>query len=127
MGSPTAEVPMRGVGGINVQGGSYPAGIWGAYMKEALADQPAIPFPQPDFSLIPGGQQIGSPPSPTSSVPPSSTPSSSTPPTSTGPSIPRPDITRPPRPTIPDTQPRTTVTRQQYCYTNPRTSSTVCR
>ena len=127
MGSPKAEVPMRGVGGINVQGGSYPAGIWGAYMKDALAGQPAIPFPEPDYSLIPGGQQIGSPPSPTSvptSVPSSST---STPTSTPGPSVPRPDITRPPRPTVPDTQPRTTVTRQPRCYVNPRTSSTVCR
>jgi len=125
MGSPTAEVPMRGVGGINVQGGSYPAGIWGAYMKAALSGQPAIPFPQPDYSLIPSASQIGSPPSPTSSVPASST-SSSTPPTSLGgPSIPT--ITRPPRPTVPPTEPRTVPPREPRCYTNPRTSSTICR
>jgi penicillin-binding protein 1A len=126
MGSPTAEVPMRGVGGINVQGGSFPAGIWGAYMKAALAGQPAIPFPQPDYSLIPGAQQIGSPPSPTSSVPPTSTPTS----TSTSlpvPTVPVPGVTRPPRPTVPPTEPRTVPTRQPRCYTNPRTSSTVCR
>src|SRR5437763_5999980 len=40
MGSPTAEVPMHNVGGISVQGGSYPAAIWGAYMKAALQGQP---------------------------------------------------------------------------------------
>jgi penicillin-binding protein 1A len=124
MGSPTAEVSMRGVGGINVQGGSYPAGIWGAYMREALAGQPAIPFPEPDYSLIPGAQQIGSPPTSTS-VPTSSTSSTSTSTSLPGPTLP-PDITRPTRPTI-TTQPRTTVTRQPRCYVNPRTSSTVCR
>ena len=125
MGSPTAEVSMRGVGGINVQGGSYPAGIWGAYMKEALAGQPAIPFPAPDYSLIPGAQQIGSPPTSTS-VPTSVTSSSTSTPTSTVPAVLPPDITRPTRPTI-TTQPRTTVTRQPRCYVNPRTSSTICR
>jgi penicillin-binding protein 1A len=125
MGSPTAETPMHGVGGINVQGGSYPAGIWGAYMREALAGQPSIPFPSPDPSLIPSAKQIGSPPTSTS-VPASSTSSSSTSSTTPGPSIPRPDITRPTRPTF-DTQPRPTVTRAPRCYLNPRTSSTVCR
>jgi penicillin-binding protein 1A len=128
MGSPTAEVPMRGVGGINVQGGSYPAGIWGAYMKDALAGQPAVPFPPPDYSLIPGAQQIGSPPSPTSSVPATSTPATSTPPTSLlTPTIPPPDFSIPSRPTVPPTEPRTVPTRQPYCYTDPRTSSTICR
>jgi penicillin-binding protein 1A len=128
MGSPTAETPMRGVGGINVQGGSYPAGIWGAYMKDALAGQPAIPFPQPDYSLIPGAQQIGSPAVPTSSVPSVTTPPTSTPPTSLStPTITRPNIVIPPRPTFPNTEPRTVPTRQPRCYTNPRTSSTICR
>jgi hypothetical protein len=51
-------------------------------------------------------------------VPPTSTP---------GQSVPRPDITRPPRPTVPPTEPRTVPTRAPRCYTNPRTSSTVCR
>jgi len=128
MGSPTAEVPMRGVGGINVQGGSYPAGIWGAYMKDALSGQPSIPFPQPDFSLIPGGQQVGSPSSPASSVPGTSTPSTSTPPTSASiPTITRPNFSIPTRPTEPPTEPRTVPTRQPRCYQDPRTQSTVCR
>src|SRR5207248_5462806 len=97
MGSPTAEVPMRGVGGINVQGGSYPAGIWGAYMREALAGQPAIPFPQPDYSLIPSASQIGTV-GPTTSLGPTRTtsPSTTTPETIVEPSIP--EITRPTRP-----------------------------
>jgi membrane peptidoglycan carboxypeptidase len=125
MGSPTAEVPMRGVGGINVQGGSYPAGIWGAYMRAALAGQPTIPFPQPDYSLIPSASQIGSPPSPTTTGPTSSTSTST--PTSVPPTIQGPGITRPPRPTVPPTEPRTVPTREPRCYTNPRTSSTVCR
>ncbi|MBV8295384.1 MAG: hypothetical protein JO085_00995, partial [Acidimicrobiia bacterium] len=133
MGSPTAEVPMRDVGGINVQGGSYPAGIWGAYMTAALADQPAIPFPEPDYSLIPGAQQIGSPASPTTIVPSPSTTGTSTPPTSSpgGPQgMPQgsgPNGSFPSRDTEPPTEPRTVPTRQPRCFTNPRTSSTFCR
>jgi membrane peptidoglycan carboxypeptidase len=102
---------MKGVGGINVQGGSYPATIWGAYMREALADQPALPFPEPDYSLIPGATQIGSPPTSTS-LPTSSTSSTSTPTSTPGPTVTRPDVTRPTRPDI-STQPRPTVTRYQ--------------
>jgi len=131
MGSPKAEVPMTNVGGISVQGGSYPAQIWGAYMKDALAGQPAIPFPQPDYSLIPGAQQIGSPPSPSTSLGPSTsapTATSTPPPSIVNPgTIPIPQITRPPRPTVPPTEPRTVPTRQPRCYTNPRTGSTICR
>ena len=129
MGSPTAEVPMRDVGGINVQGGSYPAGIWGAYMTAALADQPAIPFPEPDYSLIPGAQQIGSPASSTTIVPSSPTTETSTPPTSSlpGSDNTNPGFSIPSRPTEPPTEPRTVPTRQPRCFTNPRTSSTICR
>jgi penicillin-binding protein 1A len=47
MGDPAGEVPMRGVGGINVVGGSYPARIWNTFMAGALASQPAIAFPTP--------------------------------------------------------------------------------
>src|SRR5205823_889460 len=106
---------------------SYPAEIWGDYMRAALSGLPSVPFPAPDYSLIPGGQPIGAPPSPTSV--PTSTPSSttSTAPTSIpGATVPRPDITRPPRPTF-TTPTRPPPTRTTRCYINPRTSSTVCR
>ncbi|MDQ3681387.1 MAG: PBP1A family penicillin-binding protein [Actinomycetota bacterium] len=48
MGSPEGNVPMTNVGGIAVTGGSYPARIWGAYMADALAGLPSIPFPAPE-------------------------------------------------------------------------------
>jgi len=35
MGSPSGEVPMRNVGGIDVIGGSYPARIWHSFMNAA--------------------------------------------------------------------------------------------
>ena len=48
MGSPEGNVPMTNVGGIRVTGGSYPARIWSAFMGDALAGQPAVPFPPPE-------------------------------------------------------------------------------
>jgi len=45
MGSAEGNVPMANVGGIRVTGGSYPARIWSAFMADALAGQPALPFP----------------------------------------------------------------------------------
>jgi penicillin-binding protein 1A len=48
MGHPNRVVPMRGVGGINVTGGSYPARIWSAFMRSAHADQLVIDFTPPD-------------------------------------------------------------------------------
>src|SRR5207253_1564453 len=47
MGDATAEAPMRGVGGIDVVGGSYPAQIWSAFMGTALAPLPVVDFTPP--------------------------------------------------------------------------------
>ncbi|MDP1792671.1 MAG: PBP1A family penicillin-binding protein [Acidimicrobiales bacterium] len=49
MGSPVGKVPMKGVPGAgNVTGGSFPARIWGAFMKAAMKGRQALPFPAPD-------------------------------------------------------------------------------
>ncbi len=53
MGAPVGEVPMTNVGGIRVTGGSYPASIWSRFMTAALADLPAVAFPQPNPKLLP--------------------------------------------------------------------------
>jgi penicillin-binding protein 1A len=53
MGAPVGEVPMTNVGGIRVTGGSYPASIWSRFMTVALADLPAVAFPQPNPKLLP--------------------------------------------------------------------------
>ena len=53
MGSPDGNVSMRGIGGVNVAGGTYPARIWGAYMTDVLAGAPVIGFPAPDPAQIP--------------------------------------------------------------------------
>jgi len=54
MGSPVGNVPMKGVGGRNVTGGSFPARIWAAFMREALRDQPVVDFTKPTDKPRPG-------------------------------------------------------------------------
>lgn len=57
MGSPLGNVPMGGV-----TGGTYPAAIFGAFMRAALADAPVENFKPPDPKSIPGGGYISDPP-----------------------------------------------------------------
>jgi penicillin-binding protein 1A len=58
MGSPAGNISMYNVGGVRVQGGSYPARIWGTFMADALKGEPSIDFPLPNSSLIPAGKFI---------------------------------------------------------------------
>ena len=48
MGSPTDYIEMANVGGIRVYGGTYPAMVWGAYMRELTAGKAPQRFPLPD-------------------------------------------------------------------------------
>jgi penicillin-binding protein 1A len=48
MGSPREYIEMDNVGGIRVYGGTYPAMVWGAYMREVVGDRPAVRFPVPE-------------------------------------------------------------------------------
>ena len=57
MGSPVGNVPMGGV-----TGGSYPAAIFGAFMRQALEGAPVEAFKLPDPKSIPGGGFISDPP-----------------------------------------------------------------
>ena len=56
MGSPVGNVPMGGV-----TGGTYPAAIFGAFMRAALAGAPVENFKAPDPKAIPGGGYISDP------------------------------------------------------------------
>jgi 1A family penicillin-binding protein len=47
MGDPNGERPMRGVGGIDVTGGSYPARIWRQFMHAAHEGLPVVDFAAP--------------------------------------------------------------------------------
>ena len=49
MGSPNGKVPMRKVGAFSpVYGGTYPAMIYGAFMKQFLAGQTVVDFAAPE-------------------------------------------------------------------------------
>jgi penicillin-binding protein 1A len=65
MGDPKARTPMNTRTGFPfaVFGGTYPARIWHNYTQAALSGLPAIYFPAPDASKIPGGRFIGPAPS----------------------------------------------------------------
>ncbi len=68
---------MFGVHGVSrVTGGSLPAQMWGTYMKDALAEIPPTPFPEPGdlpqregFQLPGGGRPAPSPAAPTEAPP----------------------------------------------------------
>ncbi|MCU1460673.1 MAG: Multimodular transpeptidase-transglycosylase [Acidimicrobiales bacterium] len=81
VGHPEGAVPMTNVHGINVTGGSFPARMFGSYMKAALAGQPPLPLftASPDeLGLKPFQGTFTGPPSiGTSSTPESTPPTSS--------------------------------------------------
>ena len=58
MGHPDGQVSMR-VDGRPVTGGSWPAQIWGTFMRTALAPWAVIDFPPPDRALWGGPPTIG--------------------------------------------------------------------
>jgi membrane peptidoglycan carboxypeptidase len=58
MGDPNQETPMTNVGGISVFGATYPAHIWAAFMKAALANMPPTDFIPPNEKLWPRAEQI---------------------------------------------------------------------
>lgn len=45
MGYTHAQIPMRNVHGLQVAGGTFPAEIWGKFMREAVKDMPVANFP----------------------------------------------------------------------------------
>ncbi len=49
VGYTEGRIPMRGVHGITVYGGTFPAQIWRKFMKLALADVPPSEFPEAEF------------------------------------------------------------------------------
>jgi penicillin-binding protein 1A len=57
MGNPRMRDRMV-VRGTEVTGGSYPATIWAAFMKDALANRPAIDFTDPDPERIPRARYL---------------------------------------------------------------------
>jgi penicillin-binding protein 1A len=58
MGDPDGEVPMINVAGINVQGGSFPARMWSAFMQRVLPAGSAAALPVPAPGSVPPGKQL---------------------------------------------------------------------
>lgn len=56
MGYPQGSIPMKNVHGIQVQGGTFPAEMWQAYMSRAVADTPALEFPTVEASVLRAGE-----------------------------------------------------------------------
>ncbi len=104
MGTPgSPQRPMTNVGGITVYGGTYPARIWGAYMRELAVDQAPLRFPAPDQvitraprTLVLAGE---APPRPEQVDPDEEVGR-----------LPRDDVSRPTFPTLPDIPVLTTPT-----------------
>ncbi|MBI4743487.1 MAG: PBP1A family penicillin-binding protein [Actinobacteria bacterium] len=52
VGHPEGQIPMTKVHGIRVAGGTFPAQIWGKYMKKVLEDTPVSDFPKPKTGIV---------------------------------------------------------------------------
>ncbi|MEZ5177435.1 MAG: penicillin-binding transpeptidase domain-containing protein [Acidimicrobiales bacterium] len=133
MGYPDESKPMDNVHGIKVQGGTFPARIWRAYMQVATANTPADDFPELEKDVLVAGETldpnygrtsviIGSSSGgtggttqttrprqttgttvPRSTTPGSTTPGTTAPPRTTVPPTTAPATTAPPRTTVPPT------------------------
>jgi membrane peptidoglycan carboxypeptidase len=97
------QEPLYGAAGLpRINGGGFPAEIWGQYTREALRGEPVK-----DFDLKPGDGNSAEPTAPPTTTEPTGEPPTSTPPTDPGtPSVPP---TGPPTggPSIPPTGPPT--------------------
>lgn len=58
MGYPNESKPMDNVHGIKVQGGTFPARIWRAFMQVATADTPADEFPELEKDVLIAGETL---------------------------------------------------------------------
>ena len=125
VGYPDRIVPMTNVHGRRVSGGSFPAQIWAASMREAVAGLPVQEVhTSPPESLSLRLLNQPPPPPPTSSTTTSSTSSTTT---TTAPLLPAPIPTLPARPPLPPTTlpaPTTTAPRGTTTTTTPATTTT---
>jgi penicillin-binding protein 1A len=119
MGSPVKRDPMLNVGGITVQGGTYPARMWSAYMTAALAPLPSVSFPAPDPDLIGSGKYLNDNKISTDTTSTSTPASSSTVPSST--SLPSSTLPNQPTSTLRPPRDRPTSTTE---YVPPTTRTT---
>jgi penicillin-binding protein 1A len=126
VGRPEGDTPMRGVHGINVTGGSFPARIFSRYMKAALAGVPAADLYTASVDELGLKSTVSTAPAP----PPAPAPSietTTTMPVITVAPLPTTVPTTPPRPTVPvptTARPTTTVPRPTSTTSAPPTTTT---
>jgi membrane peptidoglycan carboxypeptidase len=119
VGRPEGDVPMRGIRGIDVTGGSFPARIFGRYMKAALAGVPAVDLYTAsidELNLKSSLPTVAPPPPP----PPVEVTSPTTTPEQYWPPFPTTSVT-----TLPPPAPRPTTTRPSTTVPRPTTTTSV--
>lgn len=130
VGRPEGDTPMRGVHGINVTGGSFPARIFSRYMKAALAGVPAADLYTASVDDLGLKSTVSTAPAPPPSPVPSIDTTTSTMPVITLPPIPTTTPTTPPRATVPvptTARPTTTVPRPTTTTSVPPTTTTTVK
>jgi penicillin-binding protein 1A len=126
VGRPEGDTPMRGVHGINVTGGSFPARIFSRYMKAALAGVPAADLYTASVDDLGLKSTVSTAPAPPPAPAPSIDTTTSEPPT-TFPPFPTTSLTTLPRPTVPvptSARPTTTVPRPTTTTSVPPSTTT---
>lgn len=133
VGRPEGDTPMRGVHGINVTGGSFPARIFSRYMKAALAGVPVVDLYTASVDDLGLKSTVSTAPAPPPAPAPSiDMPSTTVDPTATTfPGFPTTAPTTLPRApaTVPTTTPRPTTTVPKATTTTavPRTTTTTVK
>jgi len=130
VGRPEGDTPMRGVRGINVTGGSFPARIFSQYMKAALTGVPAADLFTASVDDLGLRSTVTSAPAPAPSTTVESTTTTSTWPVITVAPFPTSPPTTLPRATVPvptTARPTTTVPRPTTTTTLPPTTTTTIR
>ena len=125
VGRPEGDIPMRGVRGINVTGGSFPARIFGRYMRAALAGVPSADLYTASVDELNLKSSVSTvvPPPP----PPPPPVDVTSPPTGVTPDNPSPFPTNPPTtlPRAPATVRPTTTVRPGTTVPRPTTTTSV--
>jgi membrane peptidoglycan carboxypeptidase len=121
VGRPEGDTPMRGVHGINVTGGSFPARIFSRYMRAALAGVPATDLYTASVDELGLKSTVSTAPAPsietTTTMPVITLP----PPTTTATTLPRGPV---PVPTTARPAPTTTVPRPTTTTSVPPSTTT---
>ena len=128
VGRPEGDTPMRGVRGINVTGGSFPARIFSQYMRAALAGVPAADLYTASVDELSLKSTVSAPPAPSTTL--ESTTTTTEPPATTIPPFPTTSATtlpRGPAPVPTTARPTTTVARPTTTTSVVPTTTTTTR